>query len=57
MVEYAILLALIAIVSIGVIVTLGKSVRNDFAGVACNGLHGEAARDCSGSSPGKSGNH
>jgi Flp pilus assembly pilin Flp len=57
MVEYAILLLLIAVVSIGVIATLGSNARNAFSSVACQGLHGEAARDCSGKSPGKSGNH
>lgn len=55
-VEYAILLAMIALVGIGIVKVLGSNVRNSFASVSCNGLHGDAAKDCSGTSPGNSGN-
>lgn len=49
-VEYAILLALITLVSIGAISALGTAVHNAF-NIACLGLHGDAAKDCNGTSP------
>jgi Flp pilus assembly pilin Flp len=54
-VEYAILLGMIALLCILIVGKLGTSVKSALASVACNALHGDAARDCTGTSPGNSG--
>jgi pilus assembly protein Flp/PilA len=48
LVEYAIILALIAIVTIGVMTTLGKKTCNALSGVG-NSLDGSTSSNCSGS--------
>jgi Flp pilus assembly pilin Flp len=57
MVEYAIIIALIALVCFSVVKALGESVHNGFTSVSCGGLHGDAGHDCSGTGPGNSGSH